>query len=84
MIAKRLSGYVENFRDNVLKVNSMIVNNEPVGLFIDGNYDIDTRGFTILEYEDILNLDKKNNEEINTLETVAVVITGLDSIKRCV
>ncbi len=73
MIAKRLSGYMENFRDNVLKVNSMIVNNKPVGLFIDGNYDIDTRGFTILEYEDMLNLDKKNNEEINDLETVVVI-----------
>lgn len=73
MIAKRLNGYMENFRDNVLKVNSMIVNNKPVGLFIDGNYDIDTRGFTILEYEDILNLDKKNNEEINNLETVVVI-----------
>lgn len=73
MIAKRLNGYMENFRDNVLKVNSMIVNNKPVGLFIDGNYDIDTRGFTILEYEDILNLDKKHNEEINNLESIVVI-----------
>ena len=64
MIAKRLDGYIENFRDNVLKVNSMIVNNKPVGLFIDGDYNIDTRGFTILKYEDMLNLDKRNNEEI--------------------
>ena len=67
MIAKRLDGYIENFRDNVLKVNSMIVNNKPVGLFIDGDYNIDTRGFTILKYEDMLNLDKRNNEEINDL-----------------
>ena len=73
MIAKRLNGYIENFRDNVLKVNSMIVNNKPVGLFIDGDYDIDTRGFTILKYEDMLNLDKRNNEEINDLETVVVI-----------
>ena len=73
MIAKRLDGYIENFRDNVLKVNSMIVNNKPVGLFIDGDYDIDTRGFTILKYEDMLNLDKRNNEEINDLETVVVI-----------
>lgn len=73
MIAKRFDGYIENFRDNVLKVNSMIVNNKPVGLFIDGDYDIDTRGFTILKYEDMLNLDKRNNEEINDLETVVVI-----------
>ena len=73
MIAKRFDGYIENFRDNVLKVNSMILKNKPVGLFIDGDYDIDTSGFTILKYEDMLNLDKRNNEEINDLETVVVI-----------
>ena len=37
MIAKSLNAHIDNFRDNVLKVNSMIVNNEEVHIYIDGN-----------------------------------------------
>ncbi|MBU5336117.1 cobalt-precorrin 5A hydrolase [Intestinibacter bartlettii] len=74
MIAKNLNGYIENFRDNVLKVNSMIVNNKPVGLFIDENYDINTSGFTILKYKDIIKLNNiENNEELNNIEKIVVI-----------
>lgn len=61
MIAKKLDGYIENFRDNVKDVNSMLINNKSVGLYIDGNYDIDTRGFIILNN---LNLDDKRYDSI--------------------
>ena len=74
MIAKKLNGYIENFRDNVLKVNSMIVNNKPVGIFIDGNYDINTSGFTILKYKDMIKLNNiENNEELNNIEKIVVI-----------
>ena len=73
MIAKSINGYIENFRDNVLKVNSMIVNNKPVGLFIDGDYHIDTRGFTLLTYEDMLNIHNNNNKDLENIETIVVV-----------
>ena len=65
MMAKKLNGYIENFRDNVLKVNSRIVNNKPVGLFLDGNYDVDTRGFKLLKHQDV--------DIIENIETVVVV-----------
>lgn len=55
MIAKALNGYIYNFRDSVLKINSMLVNNEEVGLFIDGDYNIDTRGFKLCTKEEIEN-----------------------------
>ena len=73
MIEKNLNGYIENFRDNVLKINSMIVNNKPVGLFLDGDYHIDTRGFTLLTYDDMLNLNHTNNKDLENIETVVVV-----------
>ncbi|WP_455543222.1 cobalt-precorrin 5A hydrolase [Intestinibacter sp.] len=74
MIAKRLDGHIENFRDNVLKINSMIVNNKQVGLFLDGDYDIDTRGFKLLKQDEISKLDKfETEDELNNIEAVVVV-----------
>lgn len=74
MIAKDLDGHIENFRENVLKINSMIVNNKSVGLFIDGDYDIDTRGFKILEYKDMLEIDNlKKNEDLANIDSVVVI-----------
>lgn len=62
MIAKKLNAHIDNFRDNVLKINSMIVNNEKVGLFVDGNYLVDTRGFV---------LDEKNN--LKDIDNIVVI-----------
>ena len=56
MIAKSLNAHIDNFRDNVLNVNSMIVNNEEVHIYIDGNYKINHQGFTL--YDDKTDLDK--------------------------
>jgi cobalt-precorrin 5A hydrolase len=59
MIAKKLDAYIDNFRQNVKDVNAMLVNNQEVGIYIDGNYDVDTRGFKVLDkLEDIEELDK--------------------------
>lgn len=57
MIAKKLNAHIDNFRDNVLKINSMIVNNEKVGLFVDGNYLVDTRGFVLDEKNTLKDID---------------------------
>lgn len=65
MIAKKLDGYIENFRDSVVKANSMIVNNKKIGLYIDGNYEVDTRGFELLQKEDI--------DAIDDIETIVVI-----------
>ncbi|WP_455538996.1 cobalt-precorrin 5A hydrolase [Terrisporobacter sp.] len=55
MIAKNLNAHIDNFRDNVLKVNSMIVNNEQVYIYIDGNYKVNYKGFTL--YDESTNLN---------------------------
>ena len=59
MIAKKLNGHIDDFRDNVLKINSMLVNNEEVHLYIDGNYKINHNGFTL--YDEKTDLDKVRN-----------------------
>ena len=53
MIAKKLNAHIDNF----LKINSMIVNNEKVGLFVDGNYLVDTRGFVLDEKNTLKDID---------------------------
>lgn len=59
MIAKKLDAHIDNFRENVKDVNAMLVNNQEVGIYIDGNYDVDTRGFKVLDkLEDIDELEK--------------------------
>ena len=64
MIAKKLNGHIDDFRDNVLKINSMLVNNEEVHLYIDGNYKINHQGFTL--YDKKTDLDKVRNLVIVT------------------
>ncbi|MCC0783892.1 cobalt-precorrin 5A hydrolase [Clostridioides sp. ES-S-0108-01] len=49
MIAKYLNAHIDNFRENIKEVNSMLVNNRCVGLYIDGGYKVDTRGFKLIE-----------------------------------
>lgn len=59
MIAKKLDAHIDDFRENVKDVNAMLVNNQEVGLYIDGNYEVDTRGFKILtNFENVDNLEK--------------------------
>lgn len=49
MIAKNLNAYIANFRENVKEVNSMLVNNKCVGLYVEEGYQVDTRGFKLIE-----------------------------------
>lgn len=63
MIAKKLNAHIDNFRDNVKDINAMLVNNENVGIYIDGNYEVDTRGFKVLN----------NLEDIQELQKVVVI-----------
>lgn len=77
IMAKKLDGYIENFRDNVLKINSMLVNNEPVGLFLDGDYDVDTRGFKLVKQEELENLETvvvvSHKENVNSKNIIKLV-----------
>lgn len=57
MIAKSLNAHIYDFRNKVLKINSKLVNNEEINLFIDGDYNIDTRGFNVCNKYEINNLD---------------------------
>lgn len=68
MIAKKLDAHIDDFRENVKDVNAMLVNNQQVGLYIDGNYEIDTRGFNVLtslgnidNLEKVVIVSSKNN-----------------------
>ncbi|RDY25789.1 cobalt-precorrin 5A hydrolase [Romboutsia weinsteinii] len=74
MIAKKLDGYIENFRDNVKDINAMLVNNEPVGLYIDGDYDIDTRGFNVIgSLEELSDCYSSNETNRNKFEKIVVI-----------
>lgn len=58
MICKSINGYIYNFRENVKLINYMLIDNKKVGIYIDGDYKVDTRGFiTINNIKDIKNLD---------------------------
>lgn len=71
MIAKKLNAHIYDFRNKVLKINSMLVNDEVVNIFIDGDYDIDTRGFNICKLDEINNLDEvvviSNKKNLNLI-----------------
>lgn len=71
MIAKKLNGHIEDFRDNVKNINSMLVNNGQVGLYIDGNYNIDIRGFILLDNN--ITLKQHCIENIEKLDQIVVV-----------
>lgn len=77
MIAKKLNGHIDNFRDNVLRVNSMIVNNEKVGLLIDGNYDVDTKGFILSNKDNLKDIDN-----IVVISNKKSIDTNLDFTKK--
>lgn len=71
MIAKKLDAHIDDFRDNVKDVNAMLVNSQEVGIYIDGDYEVDTRGFKILN----------NLESIDSLDKV-VVITNKKEVTK--
>ncbi|MGL5328107.1 MAG: cobalt-precorrin 5A hydrolase [Peptostreptococcaceae bacterium] len=83
MIAKKLDAYIDDFRDNVLQVNSMLVNNKSVGLYIDGQYQsIDTRGFTLLDNAKELKEYLTDYEVIKkTGLEIVVVITNKENLE---
>ncbi|MGL5312749.1 MAG: cobalt-precorrin 5A hydrolase [Peptostreptococcaceae bacterium] len=72
MIAKSLDAHIENFRESVKDVNAMLVNNQEVGIYIDGNYNVDTRGFKILD----------NLEDIKSLEKIVVITNSNRSLSE--
>ncbi|MCG4735054.1 cobalt-precorrin 5A hydrolase, partial [Casaltella massiliensis] len=47
--AKKLNAHIDNFRENVKEVNSLLVNDGSVGVFIDGDYNVDTRGLITIK-----------------------------------
>lgn len=74
MIAKKLNGHIVNFRDNVLDVNAMLVNGDAVGLYIDGEYSIDTRGFTVLDNSKSLESSISSDEELKKINLNTIVV----------
>lgn len=84
MIAKSLNAHIYDFRNKVLKINSKLVNNEQVNLFIDGNYNIDTRGFNICNENEINNLDDvvviSNKKNLNLENTNIIKVVPKDIV----
>lgn len=77
MIAKGLNAYIDDFRENVKDVNAMLVNNQDVGIYIDGDYIVDTRGFKILNslneangFEKVVIISNKNSIDNINLKTL--------------
>lgn len=82
IIAKNLDGHIDNFRDSVKEINSMLVNNKPVGMYIDGDYDIDTRGFEVLDNSKSLSELYENNKSIFDEYKKIVVISNKKEIEH--
>lgn len=59
-IIKQLDAYVENMREAVMHINAALVNGDKVGLYIDGNYEVDTRGFINLNQQEGCHLEKES------------------------
>lgn len=75
MIAKKLNAHIDDFRDNVLAVNSMLVNGDLVGLYLDGEYgSVDTRGFIVLDNSKSINDHLKNKEVLSKINSKTIVV----------
>lgn len=83
MIAKKLNAYIDNFRENVKEVNYLLVSGKSIGIYIDGDYQVDTRGFitikNINEFHRLNKLDKiiyitnKKDTEIKSEKIIKVI-----------
>ncbi|WP_099189800.1 cobalt-precorrin 5A hydrolase [Tepidibacter mesophilus] len=60
MIIKKIDAHIDDFKENVKRVNSYLVEGKKVGIYMDGYYDIDTRGFVLIN-------DKNNIDDVDTL-----------------
>lgn len=80
MIAK-LNAHIDNFRESVKEVNSMLVNNKCVGLYVDEGYQVDTRGFKLIESKDELR-DSFSNTYIEKLVVVSNKINCIEDIEN--
>lgn len=75
IIAKKLNAHIDNFRDSVLLVNSMLVNGESVGLYLDGEYEsVDTRGFTIISNKKSINEHLQDGIELSKINSKTIVV----------
>lgn len=84
MIAKKLNAHIYDFRNKVLKINSMLVNDEVVNLYIEGDYNVDTRGFNICKRDEINNLDEvvviSNKESLNLINNNILKVVPRDIV----
>lgn len=88
IIAKNLNAHIDNFRENVKDVNYLLVNKGKVGLYIDGNYKVDTRGFITIknidEFHSLNDLDKivyiTNKDNINVEDSRLIKVVPRDIV----
>ncbi|MBY2231180.1 cobalt-precorrin 5A hydrolase [Clostridioides difficile] len=81
MIAKKLNAHIDNFRESVKEVNSMLVNDKCVGLYVDEGYQVDTRGFKLIESKGELR-DSFSNTCIEKLVVVSNKINCIEDIEN--
>ncbi|MDU1096373.1 MAG: cobalamin biosynthesis protein, partial [Clostridioides difficile] len=77
----KLNAHIDNFRESVKEVNSMLVNNKCVGLYVDEGYQVDTRGFKLIESKDELR-DSFSNTYIEKLVVVSNKINCIEDIEN--
>ncbi len=58
-IVKSIAGYIENFKENVKDINYRLVHGEKIGLYQEEDYQVDTRGFTLISSLDNLEAFEK-------------------------
>lgn len=70
-IAKTVDGYIKDFRDTVKEINYLLAEGKPVGIYIEGDYKVNTRGLIVLDKE--VSEVKTVHEKVRLDELEAVI-----------
>ena len=53
IITKSVNGYVDDYKARIKEINSLLIEGKKVGLYMDEDFNIDTRGFTLINEANI-------------------------------
>lgn len=84
IITKSVNGYVDNYKTKIKEINSLLIQDKKIGLYMDEAFDIDTRGFTIInkdnindDFEKIVYISSKKNIRNFKCEIIKIIPRNL-------